>query len=64
MNFEELEKKVFDFKFPFNMLANIILFLQKMTTLINFNLKKKTGVCIFPDNKNVRKFVISKDKKK
>lgn len=34
-----------------------------MTTLINFNLKKKTGVCIFPDNKTVRKFVISKDKK-
>ena len=30
MNFEELEKKVFDFKLPFNMLANIILFLQKI----------------------------------
>ena len=30
MNFEELEKKEFNFKFSFNMLANIILFLQKI----------------------------------
>ena len=30
MNFEELEKKVFDFKFPFVMIANVILFLQKI----------------------------------
>ena len=30
MNFEELEKKEFNFKFSFNMVANIILFLQKI----------------------------------
>jgi len=30
MNYEELEKKVFDFKFPFGMIANVILFLQKI----------------------------------
>ena len=30
MNHEELEKKVFDFKFPFVMIANVILFLQKI----------------------------------
>tara|TARA_B100001115_G_scaffold180503_1_gene172940 strand:- start:1 stop:255 length:255 start_codon:yes stop_codon:yes gene_type:complete len=30
MNYEELEKKVFDFKFPFVMIANVILFLQKI----------------------------------
>ena len=30
MNFEELEKKEFKIKFSFNMLANIILFLQKI----------------------------------
>jgi len=30
MNFEELEKKEFNFKFSFNMIANIILFLQKI----------------------------------
>ena len=30
MNFEELEKKEFNFKFSFNMVANIIFFLQKI----------------------------------
>jgi len=30
MNFEKLEKKEFNFKFSFNMVANIILFLQKI----------------------------------
>lgn len=34
-----------------------------MTILINYNLKKKTGVFIFPDNKIVRKFTIYKKKK-
>ena len=30
MNFKELEEKEFNFKFSFNMVANIILFLQKI----------------------------------
>ena len=30
MNFKELEEKEFNFKFSFNMVTNIILFLQKI----------------------------------
>ena len=33
MNFEELEKKEFNFKFPFGMIANLILFLQKIQAM-------------------------------